>query len=162
MNTMIIPKLRVEDKARFWEKIERRRKNDCWLWTAGTDECGYGKFRLFRKSYIAHRITYSLTIGKIPKGLCVCHHCDCPPCCNPKHLWIGTHEDNMDDKRRKKRGRCRRGEQHYKARLKEEDVHAIRRALKQGVYIHTLASIYGVGLSTIGCIKYGLSWRHLK
>lgn len=161
MNTKIIPQLEEKDKARFWVKIQRGRANKCWEWKAGTDECGYGKFRLLRSSYTAHRIVYQLTHGVIPEGMCVCHKCDNPPCCNPKHLWLGTFEENMLDKHRKKRGRCLRGELHYKARLSEKKVKVIRVLLKRGVSIVEIARRFGVGKSTIGCIKYNLSWKHL-
>jgi hypothetical protein len=41
--------------------------------------------------------------GAIPKGMQVCHKCDVGFCCNPSHLFLGTPQDNTDDKIKKGR-----------------------------------------------------------
>lgn len=69
---------------------------------------GYGTFeREGQWKQVTHRFSYEIHKGKIPKGFEVCHSCDNPPCVNPKHLWIGTHRQNMEDAVRK--GRIRPG-----------------------------------------------------
>ena len=58
---------------------------------------GYGRFKVQGIRYEAHRIAYFLHNKKDPKELLVCHSCDNPACCNPKHLWLGTSKDNIQD-----------------------------------------------------------------
>lgn len=77
----------------------------CWLWTGQVTLAGYGRVavnRLGIKSLV-HRVIYEHFVGPIPQGMQVCHHCDVPCCCNPGHLFVGTAQDNSDDKRRKGR-----------------------------------------------------------
>jgi HNH endonuclease len=109
----LVPLISAEDTARFWEKVDR--SGDCWVWTAGTAHFGYGQFHLDGKPEKAHRISWILTYGPIPEGLLVCHHCDNPPCVNPRHLFVGSHRDNALDKvakgrdPRKSQTHCQRG-----------------------------------------------------
>ena len=88
-------------EERFWEKVNKT--IDCWEWIGAIDRHGYGKFSIKYKKYIAHRISWELHNGKIPKGICVLHRCDNRKCMNPEHLWLGTQQDNSDDMIRKGR-----------------------------------------------------------
>lgn len=98
-----------KERQRFFSHIEKQ-PNGCWYWTAAKCSCGYGRVaikRLWPNSVGAHRVAYMQFIGEIPEGMCVCHTCDTPCCVNPEHLFLGTHQENMDDMVRK--GRSRRG-----------------------------------------------------
>lgn len=78
-------------------------KNDCHIFTGSTDENGYGRITFQYKKHIAHRFSYEIQNGEIPKGMLVCHKCDNPPCVNPGHLFLGTELDNNMDKIKKGR-----------------------------------------------------------
>lgn len=144
---------------RFWEKVDVCGPDECWPWLAATKQGGYGKilgedgrFRL------AHRVAFALVVGPIPVGLLLCHRCDNPGCVNPRHLFLGTQADNLQDMRAKGRGNPPRGRQHPRARLTEELVILIR-ADRRGH--RRIARDLGIGKSTVGMVKAGLTWTHV-
>lgn len=99
-----------QNAERFWTHVKKGDPNSCWFWNGARDPTGYGHYRTgvgHRTS--AHRFAYSSTVGPIPVGLFVCHHCDNRACCNPSHLWLGTAKDNTRDMITKGRGRYGQG-----------------------------------------------------
>src|SRR5262245_33607729 len=83
---------------RFWAKVAVGNSAECWVWQAYCRPDGYGQFQYSRANpRTAHRVAYELTYGPIPAGQEVCHRCDTPPCCNPDHLFLGSHHENMTD-----------------------------------------------------------------
>lgn len=92
-----MPKTNKTILERLLAKITLNERTDCWEWNGYRNEKGYGQMSLPDRNVKAHRLSYELHKGEIPKGLLVCHECDNPPCCNPDHLFLGTHLDNRTD-----------------------------------------------------------------
>ncbi len=87
------------DLALFWSKMTIDNPHECWIWSAASTG-RYGTFRGLR----THRLAWEIVNQRnIPEGMFACHHCDTPLCCNPEHIFIGTHQDNMTDAARKGR-----------------------------------------------------------
>jgi len=136
---------------RFWSKVDKKGANDCWPWTAGTFGGRYGAFQIDGRPVTAHRMAYSLSNGEVPDDKVVCHSCDNPLCCNPAHLFLGTHADNMEDKTEKSRQyRPPTGEKNQNAVLFDLDRINIKTQYQSGRFSQRqLAEMYGVSLGTI-------------
>jgi hypothetical protein len=142
---------------RFWAFIPRRRRGKCWPWEGARNARGYGMFQLRTSHTVrANRMAWMLANGD-PGPLLVLHKCDNPACCNPDHLFIGTHRDNSDDKVSK--GRQARGTGHGRAILTFALAQRIRRDRAVGARQTTLAERYGVSRSTIRQILDGITWK---
>lgn len=92
-----------DEARRFWSKVDRPSPESCWPWTASLTKSGYGQFGLDRGVVRAHRIALEFATGKSVDGHVVRHLCDNKSCCNPAHLVMGTHSENVAD--RVQRGR---------------------------------------------------------
>lgn len=147
-------------EQRFWSKVRIPDDQDaCWLWAAGFDRKGYGTFWVDGRDVGAHRVAWELTNGAIPDGLWVLHGCDNPACVNPAHLWLGTSDDNVQDRNQK--GRTAAGESNARHKLNEEEVLAIRMNYRGGKSITELADEHCMSYCAIYMIVNYLSWRHL-
>ena len=153
----------------IWSKVDKRGDDECWPWNGYTNEQGYGRTWIDDKGYYAHRvifnlhnpgvITLSAPKSKYETGW-LRHSCDNPPCCNPKHLLVGTHDDNMKDKvARNRQTRWGGGVRSPRAKLSAEDVRIIRLHKRDGATIRALALLYEVSRSAISHCVYGRSYQ---
>jgi hypothetical protein len=150
---------------KFWNKVKK--SDGCWEWTGHTGSKGYGRFRVNNKFYGAHRFSWMLTNGEIPKGIFVCHQCDNPSCVRPSHLFLGTPKDNTQDMIRKKRRKqiygvrvSNPGEKNPRAKLNWVIVNRLREEYipKYGALIG-LARKYGLDESIVGDVVRYRCWH---
>lgn len=142
-----------------------KHEGDCLVWTASRNRHGYGRLvvgltsRGNKRMELAHRIAWVLAHPDDSiDGLCICHHCDNPPCCRVDHLFAGTHADNMRDRDAKGRqARCL-GEQNSRAKLKEGNILEIRASNEPP---RVLARLFGVTVPTICNIRMRRLWDHV-
>ena len=159
---------RAPPEQRFWQYVKKT--ETCWLWIGAKREFGYGVIhlkRIGRKSYIerAHRLSWQMHRGPIPDGLFVCHSCDNPACVNPDHLFLGTHQDNMNDCSSKKRYDCvkrPKGELHGNHVLTDEMVLQLRREYAlEPFFLRIYAKRYGISIATTHKILRRQAWKHI-
>lgn len=149
----------LKDKTleeRFWEKVDKKDKDSCWLWTGCKDPKGYGAIRS-GKMYKAHRISYTLFVGKIPDGKLVCHKCDNPSCVNPHHLFTGSDSDNMQDMVLK--GRHGKGGVKKRLLTEEQAVYVFKQ--KGQKTASALTNEFNISKPTIYSIWYGRNYSEV-
>lgn len=146
----------------FEDKVERVPFSECQYWTACTIRGGYGHFKVNGTMMKAHRVAYEQFVGPIPKCAFILHSCDQPSCVNPKHLRTGTHQENMDDMKKRDRQAKPKGETNGRVKLTETEVAEIRKLYAAGGISHrALAGRFGVARSLISFILNYKRWTHI-
>lgn len=136
--------------------------NGCRIFSGHKNADGYGMFWTGIKNEAAHRSMWRITFGEIPLGLYALHRCNTPPCCEPSHLWAGTQQQNCLQKVADGRDRSPRGEDHFRAKLTEGDVHEIFRLRQDyGLTLKELGDRFGVSNVAISAILTRRNWKHI-
>lgn len=154
-------------------------KTGCWHFCGSRSKAGYGTMGFKRGKVLVHRFSWRVFRGRIGKKH-VLHQCDNPPCFNPRHLFKGTHRDNMldamskgilDFRKMQRLGVAARrangkphpikGELVKSSKLTASNVIEIRKRYSEGVLRIRLAERFHVTLSNICQICSGKGWRHL-
>lgn len=160
---------RLAKRIKRGSRLVREDLGPCDEWTGSSTPGGYGRIRLGRGFYYAHRVAWFLHSRRDPGALCVCHRCDNPRCCNPDHLFLGTYSDNTLDSiakgRRPKRlvfrnPEATRGKSCRFAKLTESDVREILADASTAPV--DLAKRYGVSVDHIKRVIGRRTWRWLQ
>jgi hypothetical protein len=153
----------VPAEQRFFAKV--RKSEACWWWEGTKNNKGYGMFMAVSPNKsLAHRFSWELVNGPIPKGKNLLHQCDNPACVNPTHLILGTHEENMRDMHRKGRGKFipHLGENNGSSKLTDVQVREIRQRYSEGnITQQQLADKYGVSDGLISFVVTRRAWKHI-
>jgi len=133
---------------RFWKYVNKKGPDECWEWKAAKDGTGYGLITIKMVMHKAHRVSWAIAhhTWPIPNGFQINHTCDNRSCVNPAHLYLGTQQDNMQDR----------------SSLTPDMVREIKRMRKAGYRQNFLAKKYGVSNASIHDICKGKRWSNIK
>lgn len=156
---MAEPRIPLAD--RFWSKVLKT--ETCWLWQAGLNSNGYGRFQYFNRTHrrgsrgrdlYAHRVSWMLTHGELPDTMKVLHRCDTPACVRPDHLFLGTQADNVADCISK----SRKTKPPIVSNLTADNIRDIRSDPRKH---HIIGADYGLKRMAIFDIKHKKTWSHI-
>lgn len=167
-------------KEDIYKLIKRKIKvdvNGCWVFYTGKGKRRFpGAVTYNGRKISTYVFMWEYNNNRVrPDGMEVCHSCDNPPCCNPEHLWLGTHDDNMKDMVDKGRSqKCSSGggngnskitnkyaDEIYRIYWKYRHLSDIKRS-KKYIYIKDLAKEYGVSYRCVYNIVMNFSFKELK
>lgn len=145
---------------RFEAKFVKGGEDDCWEWQGAGGKYGFMKLPGSRINEYSHRLSYMIYKAEFEGSDQVLHECDNPRCVNPRHLFLGSQKQNMQDMKMK--DRHLNGEKNSKAKLTEDQVKEILGWLELKEFSQkTIAAEFGVGQMEISRISRGLRWRHI-
>lgn len=152
------------DKEKYHQKVKLRieksvskEAHGCWIWKGAKHRQGYGNIAYRNKCELAHRISWIVFNGEVPKGMKVCHKCDVPSCCNPNHLFLGSQKENVNDAQDK--GRWKPGNPPRRNKLNYEQVQEIKFLHEKGMTRKELEKKFLVSQTCIAKILTGVSWK---
>jgi len=152
----------------LWSKVDKRSEDECWNWKGYKNNEGYGRTWINDKGYYAHRVIYSLAYpnsinlnapASTDETGFLLHTCDNPSCCNPKHLWVGTHADNMADKVKKGRSADFSGGKGPRCKLTMEQAREARLLRKNGMTIPQLMEKFELSRASMKTLLRGDSYK---
>jgi hypothetical protein len=153
--------VKISTIERFERHYIPEPNSGCWIWLGAVrkSKLDYGYFHMGHDLHTvrAHVAAYKLFRGPT-NGLHVCHKCDVPSCVNPEHLFLGTAQENINDRERKGRGVRQYGEKHPLSVLIVAEIMAIRADRRATRFI---AVDYKINKATVQKIKRRALWGHV-
>jgi hypothetical protein len=140
-----------------WDRVKIGEPDECWEWQAAVNRQGYGRFRFGGSHIGSHVAAFRDHNQQQTGGLMVLHSCDNPRCCNPAHLSLGDHEENMRQRDERGRNNVAKGEVHYKTKLTAEQAREILKA-KGTATQKEIGNRYGVSHHVVSQIHRGVRW----
>lgn len=148
--------------SRFWARVQK--SESCWLWT-GAKGGEYGQLTLKGHRLLAHRVSWVIANRKTPPQVTVIRHrCDTPLCVRPDHLEAGSVAQNVRDiyeRRRRTPKTWPQGTGRPNAVLDDETVAQMRRAVRRGRSIRSLALEIGLDYTSAHRAVRGIGWAHV-
>ena len=152
----------------LWSKVDKRSDNECWPWMGFRNKQGYGRTWINGHGYYAHRVIYDLAnpgeitlsapTDKNVSGYLM-HSCDNPCCCNPAHLIVGTHQENMDDKKNKGRTPDFSFDRGPRCKLTMVQAREARALRAMGKSVNELAKLFNISIASMKTLLAGKSYR---
>lgn len=150
-----------------WNLIAKGSEDECWEWQGCKNTSGYGSMTVSQSVYSAHRIAFVLSNPglismKAPSNKYlkefVLHKCDNRSCCNPKHMFLGSYDDNNKDAKNKGRSSAPKGAKHKLAKLTQEQANQIRQIHKSGLSYVDIGKMFNVHANNVSRVVRGISY----
>jgi len=145
--------------------------DECLLSPFSPLRTGHTRVTIGGKKILLHRFAWQVVHGDVPDGLFVLHKCDVRPCFSPRHLFLGTNDDNMKDmasKSRSCRGYVRStlvrliSGNRIKKLINDGAVRSIRARVEAGELQTSIADEYGVAPPVISVMCSRKTWKHVS
>lgn len=152
----------------LWSKVNKRGPDECWPWTGFVNHNGYGRTWINDRGYYAHRVIYDLANpNEITReqteqqryAKLVLHKCDNPVCCNPAHLYVGSHDQNMKDKVERNRSPKFSGGRAPRCKLTMDQAREARKLFAEGISKKMIAEKFNVRAAIINLLVQGKTYR---
>jgi len=155
-------KQKLDRTISVFEKYVIKNGKYCWGWKGYVNKkTGYSYMSIESKKIGAHRVSWMIHKGEIPKGILVCHSCDNRNCSNPNHLFLGTYSDNYNDMVNKGKRVIARGINISKSGLTVEKITKIIHDLEKNIPSYVVSKMNNVSRSIVYHLKAGDRWTHL-
>jgi hypothetical protein len=164
-----MPDLTEINSSKFWSNIARigKTNEECWLWLytvrrRRNGKVAYPRFVINNFAYSANRIAYYLHYQVDPDQLEVAHRCNNTICCNPNHLYLATHLENMSDASKDSLFPNKQDENNDHCKLTEENVRQIRWMRMNGLPLLKIANFFNISATYVDYICKRKNWVHVN